>query len=282
MAVLDQQRVGLEGVDLVAEEEVGDLAGVAPGLVDPQPARVVVEQERRRARLLDLLVDRLAVAGLEAVGEPLELAVEHEAAARLEDVRAQAEHARVVQERGLAAAGVRDDLDLGPGTGLERPRAEQGEPALPVVEQRRAAARAGSRRDRGRRRGARALVSHQWSSSETSSRGTSCSRRGGRMSAWSRRARSTRSPAASRRSPRSCTPRWRTRCGPAASSGCGRTRPRRSTPRGPGRRSSRPARRRASRCASSSPRSTSSPATRAPARSTSTRRRRSPRTRRAR
>ena len=79
------------------------------------------------------------------------------------------------------------------------------------------------------------------------------------MSAWSRRARSTRGPAASRRSPRSCTPRSRMRCAPAASSGCGRTRPRRSTRRGPGRRSSRPARRRASRCASSCPRSTSSP-----------------------
>ena len=143
VAVLGQERVGLEGVDRVAEEEVGDLAGVAPGLVDPQPARVVLEQQRRGARLLDLLVDRLAVARLQPVGEPLELAVEHQAAARLEDVGAQAEHARVVEERGLAAAGVRDDLDLRPGASLERPRAEQRERSFAVVEQRRAAAQQG-------------------------------------------------------------------------------------------------------------------------------------------
>ena len=68
----------------------------------------------------------------------------------------------------------------------------------------------------------------------------------------------------------------------AGSSGCGRTRPRRCTPPGRGRRSSPPAPRRASRWASTCRRSTCSAATRARARSTSTRPRRSRRTRRAR
>ena len=83
--------------------------------------------------------------------------------------------------------------------------------------------------------------------------------------------------------PRGAAPRGRRGAARrAASSGCGPTRPRRSTRRGPGRRSSRPARRRASRCASSCRRSTCSAATRARARSTSTPPRRSRRTRRAR
>jgi hypothetical protein len=34
-AVLGQQRVRLEGVDLLAQEEVGDLAAVPPRLIDP-------------------------------------------------------------------------------------------------------------------------------------------------------------------------------------------------------------------------------------------------------
>ena len=70
-----------------------------------------------------------------------------------------------------------------------------------------------------------------WRSSETSSPGTSSCRRGGTTSAWSCRPRSTRSRRARRRSPRSCTPRSRTRCAPGGSTACGRTRPRRCTPR---------------------------------------------------
>ena len=46
VAVLGEQRVGLERVDLVAEEQVRDLAVVAPRLVVPQPPGVVLEQQR--------------------------------------------------------------------------------------------------------------------------------------------------------------------------------------------------------------------------------------------
>ena len=48
-----------------------------------------------------------------------------------------------MEQRRLAPAGVRDDLDLRPRAGLERPRAEQREAAVAVVEQRAAAAEQG-------------------------------------------------------------------------------------------------------------------------------------------
>ncbi len=117
-----------------------------------------------------------------------------------------------------------------------------------------------------------------WPSSATSSPGTSCSRPGGSTSGWSCRPCRTAAGRARWRSPTACTPTWSRRSRGRASSGCGRTRPRRSRRPGRGRRSSPPAPRRASRCASTCRRSTCSAATRGRARCTCTRPRRSPRT----
>ncbi len=82
MAVLGEQPVDLGRVDEAAEE-VRDLALDVPGLVVLQAALVVLEQQRRRARALDLLGDR-QLAGQQLAGQPVLLAVEHHARAGLD------------------------------------------------------------------------------------------------------------------------------------------------------------------------------------------------------
>ena len=89
------------------------------------------------------VVDRQVLGRHEVVGEPLELTVEDQPRARLEDEGALAEQARVLEDLGAAATGVQDDLDLGAGAGLQRAHAEQREAPLPVAQERRPASQEG-------------------------------------------------------------------------------------------------------------------------------------------
>src|SRR4051812_5250170 len=82
----------------------------------------VVEQELRRARLLDLLVDRLAVLRHEVTGEQRFLPVDHHASADFEDVGGLADEAREWLDRVLAPPGLDHDLDTSAMTGLEPAR----------------------------------------------------------------------------------------------------------------------------------------------------------------
>jgi hypothetical protein len=134
VAVLREQPVGLERVD-VAAEQVADVAVAVPGVVVLEPAFVVLEQEPGRARLLDLVEDRLAVLRDQRAGQPVQLAIEHDARSRLERVRADAHDPCVVEQRRLAAAGVEHHLDAGPVAGFQRADPEEGERSVAAVQQ---------------------------------------------------------------------------------------------------------------------------------------------------
>ena len=75
------------------------------------------------------------VLGHDVAREPVQLAVEHEARAGLEGEAAHAEDAGVVDERAAPPARVDDDLGAGPRARLERPRAEQREAAVRIVQE---------------------------------------------------------------------------------------------------------------------------------------------------
>jgi hypothetical protein len=62
-SVLAQELVGLERID-EPPHQVRDLAVQVPGRVVLEPTAVVLEQQPRRAGLLDLVVDRLPVPRL--------------------------------------------------------------------------------------------------------------------------------------------------------------------------------------------------------------------------
>ena len=82
----------------------------------------------RRAGRLDLVVDRAGLdARLQAIGQPLQLAVEHQPAAELEDVGACPDQPSGFEHAGLLASGVDHDLDVGPRARFERSGAEQAE-----------------------------------------------------------------------------------------------------------------------------------------------------------
>ena len=125
---LDEQFVGLRHVDVRPQVEPRGLAPAVPR---------VVHLERRSARAA-ARSPRRVVGSPRAEQSRASPSIDHPAP-RLEDVRAHAEHARVVEQRRLPPPRVRDDLDVGPRARLERPRAEQRERAVAVVEQRRAA-----------------------------------------------------------------------------------------------------------------------------------------------
>ena len=108
--------------------------------MDLEPPREALEQERRRARVGDLVVDRLAVARLPAAGQEHALAVDHQAGAELVDVGGLAEQARVLHHLRLAASGLDDDLDARPEARLERAGGQEREAAVAVAEQRAAPA----------------------------------------------------------------------------------------------------------------------------------------------
>ena len=93
MALLGEQRVGLGGVDAAAEQ-VRDVSVGCHGVVVLQRPEAL-EQQRRRARGLDEVEDGARRRRLIA-GQPLHLAVEHEARARLEDVGPHPEDAGVL------------------------------------------------------------------------------------------------------------------------------------------------------------------------------------------
>ena len=132
--MLAYELVDLGGVDL-ASEQVRDLSPEVPRRVVLEPAAVALEQQRGHAGGSDLVEDRRAVAGLEAIGQPLELAIEHETTADLEDVGGGADQARSLEHRALATPRVDDDLDARAVTRLERADGVKAERAVGVAEQ---------------------------------------------------------------------------------------------------------------------------------------------------
>ena len=123
-------------VEIEAAEQVRDVAALGPWRVVLERALEALQEQRRAAGGLDLGVDRPVLrGGLDAVGQPLELAVDDEPAAELEDVRALAEQLRVLEDARVAAARVDHDLDPGAvarlqgAHGVERERAVGGRAA---------------------------------------------------------------------------------------------------------------------------------------------------------
>src|SRR5271165_1361653 len=103
---------------------------------------IALEQHRGRTRELDLLGDA-QLAREQLAGEPVLLAVEHDACAGLEDVGALPEQARVLVELRTTAPGHEDDLDVGAHARLQRTHAVDRDSSLPVAQQRRAATEQG-------------------------------------------------------------------------------------------------------------------------------------------
>ena len=186
VAVLGEQRVGLERVDLAAEQ-VRDVAPQVPRVVVLEAPRVGLEQQGGRARLRDQIVDRPPVDRDQAAGQQLELAVEHERRARLVDERALAEQARGALDVRPPAAGEQHDLGAGARAGLQGPRAQQRERAVAVVQERAVAAeqRAVEVHVDAGEPGHATYHDKSWPSSATSSPGTRCSRPAGSTSGWS-------------------------------------------------------------------------------------------------
>jgi hypothetical protein len=129
VAVLGEQRLGLADVDQAAHE-VRRLALLRVGLQAP---REVVGQQGERSGARDRGV---AVR----VTEPVQLAVEDEAGARLEDVVLDAEEAHVAGERRPRASRHRDDERARAVARLERAQPEQGEAPVAVARHRPAGA----------------------------------------------------------------------------------------------------------------------------------------------
>jgi hypothetical protein len=138
-AVLGEQRIGLGRVDLAAQQ-VRDLAVAQERVVVLEPPGIRLQQQCRRAGVLDLLAHVAPVLGLVGAGQPVDLAVEDDAGAGLEHVAADPERAGVAQQRCPLAAGVDDELDARSRARLERPRAEQREVPVRIVQEGRAAA----------------------------------------------------------------------------------------------------------------------------------------------
>ena len=144
-AVVDQAEpvvafAGQRGVRLVyvhePAEQVRDLAVEVPGCVRLEPALVALEQQGRRARLLHLGVDGLAIAGLELSGEEGLLAVDHHARSHLEDVRGLAEQASVLHHLRPPPPRLDHHLHAGAVACLEGPGRQEREVALAVPEER--------------------------------------------------------------------------------------------------------------------------------------------------
>jgi hypothetical protein len=129
VAVLGQQRLDLLEVDQAAQQVRG-LALLGIGL---QPALETLEQQRRGAGGGD---PRVGVGG----GEPMQLAVEHEARACLEDVVVETEQSHVAREPRARAPGHHDDRGPGPVARLERAQSEEREAAVAVARHRPAGA----------------------------------------------------------------------------------------------------------------------------------------------
>src|SRR5205814_9862288 len=92
-AALLEQLVRLARIDRAAHQ-MRDVAVAMPRVVVLEATGEVIEQQARRARLLDQVVDRLTVAWRQAASEQRLLAVDHQPGANLVDVRGLAERAR--------------------------------------------------------------------------------------------------------------------------------------------------------------------------------------------
>ena len=121
----------------VATEQVRDVAQRRPWRVGFEPAREVLQQQVRRAGRLDLVIDRAGLdARLQAIGQPLQLAVEDQPAAELEDVGASSDQPSGFEHAGLLASGVDHDLDVGSRARFEGSGAEQAEAPVGTGDQR--------------------------------------------------------------------------------------------------------------------------------------------------
>src|SRR5690348_15261059 len=110
-----------------------------------EPSRERREHKLARTAVLDLGVDRpRLLRWLKAACQPLELTVDHDAAAELEDVRRGPDQSRTLKHAALTPAGVQDDLHIRSPAGLERPDAHMREPAVGSAEQRRSRSEQGS------------------------------------------------------------------------------------------------------------------------------------------
>src|SRR4051812_28027959 len=112
-----------------------ELTPLVPRRVVLEPSGVALEQEARRAGLGDQLVDAAPVAGLQVAGEERLLAVDHDAAAKLERERGLAEKPCDLTCRGAPPARNRHHLGAGPVAGLQPTHAQQCECAVGVLEE---------------------------------------------------------------------------------------------------------------------------------------------------
>jgi hypothetical protein len=135
--MLAQQRVRLSDVDQAAEE-VGDLASAVPGVVVLECSGVMLEQQRRRAGVLDLLMH--AALARDQLGHPQLLTIELQHAAGLEDEGALAEQAGVLGDLRAPAPAHQHHLDPRSQAGLESAHPQQRDAAVAIVQQRRARA----------------------------------------------------------------------------------------------------------------------------------------------
>jgi hypothetical protein len=100
-----------------------------------EPSVEALQQQRRRSRRVDLLVDRVVLARHDPVGQPFQFPVQDQSAAELEDVGPLANQAGGVEHALLAAPRVEDDLDAGTVAGLQRPHRVERELAVGALEQ---------------------------------------------------------------------------------------------------------------------------------------------------
>src|SRR5947209_19899855 len=114
-----------------------DVALPRPWGVVLEPASVAVEQQLRSTRRVDLLVDRPRFRrGHDPASQPLELAVDHESAADLEDVAVETQQPRVLEHGPLAPARIDHDLDPRPVAGLKRADTVEREATIAIPHQR--------------------------------------------------------------------------------------------------------------------------------------------------
>src|SRR5450755_4799470 len=97
-----------------------------------------LEQQRGRARDLDLVMDRpRGKRRDDSAGEPLELVIKHESTPELEDVGSRADQSRALEHARLSASRIQHDLRSGAPTRLESAHAEVAEAPVAAPQQRR-------------------------------------------------------------------------------------------------------------------------------------------------
>src|ERR1700722_20792470 len=92
-----------------------DVAMDRPRRVVFKASGVVLQQPRRGTRCLDLVKDGARLgARYHPIRQPLELSIEHEPAADLEDERRRSDQPRGLEDARLLAAGMSKQIDCGP------------------------------------------------------------------------------------------------------------------------------------------------------------------------